>query len=76
MDSFIFVVGALLLGLWMGASFARAKRARADLRGTKKLVSGLRTKMWNTTFHSLRALLVLAGAVFVFVLGLRASGKM
>jgi hypothetical protein len=76
MDSFVFVVGALLLGLWVGASFARAKRARADLRGTKKLVSGLRTRMWNTTFHSLRAMLLLAGVVFVFVLGLRAAGRM
>jgi hypothetical protein len=75
MDLVVYVLVALFVGLWVGASFARAKRARADLRGTKKLVSGLRTKMWDTTFHSLRAAMLLAGLVFVFLLGLRAAGK-
>jgi hypothetical protein len=76
MGSLGFVLVALVVGLWVGASFARAKRARSDLRGTKKLVSGLRGKMWNTTFHTLRAGLLLAGLLFVFFVGLHAAGKL
>jgi hypothetical protein len=75
MDAIVFVVGALLLGLWVGASFARSQRARSDLRGTKKLVGGLRTKMWSAIFHSVRAGFALAGLLFVFFLGMRAAGR-
>lgn len=76
MDAIVFVLGALLLGLWVGGSFARSKRARADLRGTKKLVGGLRSKMWQAFFHSVRAGFALAGILFVFFLGMRAAGRL
>jgi hypothetical protein len=75
MDAIVFIIGALFLGLWVGASFARSKRARADLKGTKALVGGLRTKMWSAIFHSFRAGLALAGILFVFFLGMRAAGR-
>ena len=71
-----FVLVALFVGLWVGANYARTKRARNDLRGTKKLVSGLRTKMWSSTFQTVRAALVLAGLLFAFYVGMRAAGKM
>ena len=76
MDSFVLVIVALFVGLWAGGSFARFKRARNDLRGTKGLIPGLRTKRWNAGVHSLRAMLALVGLIFVFFLGLRAAGKM
>jgi hypothetical protein len=76
MDTFLFIVVALIVGVWAGGSFARFKSARANLKGTKALMGGLRTKRWDTGFHSLKAILALLGLLFVFFLGLRASGKM
>jgi hypothetical protein len=75
MDSVVIIVLALIVGLWAGGSFARFKRARSDLRGTKGLLPGLRKKRMAAGVHSLRAgaLLVL---LFVFFLGLRAAGKL
>lgn len=76
MDSIVFIVAALLAGLWAGGSFARFKRARADLRGTRGLIPGLRKKRMAAGVQSLRAFMLLAGLMFVFIMGLRAAGKM
>jgi hypothetical protein len=75
MDNALMFAVALVIGLWVGASFARFNRSRRDLRGTKGLVPGLRKKRNIAGVHSLRAALVLLGVVFVFFLGLRASGR-
>jgi hypothetical protein len=75
MDSVVLIVLALLVGLWAGGSFARFNRARTDLRGAKVLVTGARRKRAVAAGHSLRAGLVLAFLIVVFVMGLRAAGK-
>jgi hypothetical protein len=76
MDNALMFVVALIVGLWVGASFARFNRSRRDLRGTKALLPGLRKKRTAAAAHSLRAGLALAGIVFVFFLGLRAAGRL
>jgi len=76
MDTFLFIVVALVVGVWAGGSFARFKSARANLKGTKQLMGGLRTKRNDTGLHSLKAVLAVLGLLFVFFLGLRAAGKM
>lgn len=75
MDNALMLVVALIVGLWAGGSFARFSRARRDLRGTRGLVPGLRKKRTAAGLHSLRAVLVLLGVVFVFFLGMRAAGR-
>jgi hypothetical protein len=75
MDSVVLIVVALLIGLWAGGSFARFKRARADLRGTKGLLPGLRKKRTAAGVDTLRAGALVAFLLFVFFLGLRAAGK-
>jgi uncharacterized iron-regulated membrane protein len=75
MDNVLMFVVALVVGLWVGGSFARFNRSRRDLRGTKSLVPGLRKRRNAAGLHSLRAVLILVGVVFVFFLGLRASGR-
>jgi hypothetical protein len=76
MDTIVYVVVALVVGIWAGGSFARFKSARANLAGTKAMIPGLRSKFWNNGFHSVKAILALVGLLFVFFLGLRAAGKM
>jgi hypothetical protein len=76
MDSVVLILVALVAGLWAGGSFARFKRARSDLRGTKGLLPGLRKRRVAAGLHSLRAGALLAFLLFVFVLGLRAAGKL
>ena len=68
-------VVALVVGLWVGGSFARFNRSRRDLKGTKALVGGLRKRRNSAAGHSVRAVLVLVGVAFVFFLGLRAAGR-
>jgi uncharacterized iron-regulated membrane protein len=75
MDNALMFVVALIVGLWVGGSFARFSRSRRDLKGTKSLVGGLRKRRNAAGLHSVRAGLVLIGVVFVFFLGLRASGR-
>ncbi|GAA1030248.1 hypothetical protein GCM10009557_21550 [Virgisporangium ochraceum] len=75
MDNALMLVVALIVGLWVGGSFARFNRSRRDLKGTKSLVGGLRKRRNAAGLHSLRATLVLLGVVFVFFLGLRAAGR-
>jgi hypothetical protein len=75
MDNALMIVVALVVGLWVGGSFARFSRSRRDLKGTKSLIPGLRKRRNTAGLHSLRAALVLIGVVFVFFLGLRASGR-
>jgi hypothetical protein len=75
MDNALMFAVALVIGLWAGASFARFNRSRRDLKGTKGLVPGLRKRRNAAGLHSVRAVLVLLGVVFVFFLGLRASGR-
>jgi uncharacterized iron-regulated membrane protein len=75
MDNILMFAVALVVGLWVGGSFARFNRSRRDLRGTKGLVPGLRKRRNTAGLHSLRAVFVLIGVVFVFFLGLRASGR-
>lgn len=75
MDNALMFAVALIVGLWVGASFARFNRSRRDLRGTKGLLPGLRKKRMAAGLHSLRAGLLLVGVVFVFFLGLRAAGR-
>ena len=75
MDNALMLVVALIVGLWVGGSFARFNRSRRDLRGTKSLMPGLRKRRNTAGMHSLRAGLVLVGVVFVFFLGLRAAGR-
>jgi hypothetical protein len=76
MDSVVLILVALVVGLWVGGSFARFRRARADLRGTKGLLPGLRKKRMAAGMHSLRAGALLMFLLFVFFLGLRAAGKL
>jgi hypothetical protein len=75
MDNALMFVVALIVGLWVGASFARFNRSRRDLSGTKGLIPGLRKRRNAAGLHSIRAGLVLVGIVFVFFLGLRAAGR-
>jgi hypothetical protein len=75
MDSVVLILVALVVGLWAGGSFARFKRARADLRGTKGLLPGLRRRRTAAGVHSVRAGALLVFLLFVFFLGLRAAGK-
>ena len=75
MDNVLMFAVALVIGLWVGGSFARFNRSRRDLRGTKSLVPGLRKRRNAAGMHSLRAGLLLIGVVFVFFLGLRAAGR-
>ncbi|GAA0948646.1 hypothetical protein [Virgisporangium aurantiacum] len=75
MDNALMLIVALLVGLWVGGSFARFNRSRRDLRGTKSLIPGLRKRRNAAGLHSLRAGLLLLGVVFVFFLGLRAAGR-
>ena len=75
MDNALMFAVALIVGLWVGASFARFNRSRRDLRGTKGLLPGLRKRRTAAGLHSLRAGLLLVGVVFVFFLGLRAAGR-
>jgi hypothetical protein len=64
---------ALFVGLWAGAVFARAGRARRDHRNTKKLVAGMRKTFWSLVFQSVRAGLVIGFFAVAFVLGMRAA---
>ena len=75
MDNALMFVVALVVGLWVGGSFARFNRSRRDLKGTKALVGGLRKRRNGAAVHSLRAGLALIGVVFIFFLGLRAAGR-
>jgi hypothetical protein len=75
MDNALMFVVALIVGLWVGGSFARFSRSRRDLSGTKGLIPGLRKKRNAAGLQSIRAGLVLVGIVFVFFLGLRAAGR-
>jgi hypothetical protein len=75
MDNALMFVVALVVGLWVGGSFARFNRSRRDLKGTKALVGGLRKRRNGAAVHSLRAGIALIGVVFVFFLGLRAAGR-
>lgn len=76
MDSALMAVVALVVGLWVGGSFARFGRSRRDLAGTKALLPGLRKKRNAAAGHSVRAGIALIGVVFVFFLGLRAAGRL
>lgn len=76
MDNALMFAVALVVGLWVGASFARFNRSRRDLKGTKALVGGLRKRRNGAAMHSLRAGLALLGVAFVFFLGLRAAGRL
>ena len=76
MDSFVLIVLALGVGLWAGASFARFKRARSDLRGTKGLLPGLRRKRMAAGVHTFKAAAVLVFLLIALVMGMRASGRM
>ena len=73
----VLVMGAALgLGLWVGGSFARFKRSRADVKGAKGLLAGARKRRTAAVFHSARAGLVLIILIAVFILGLRAAGRL
>jgi hypothetical protein len=76
MDNALMFVVALIVGLWVGGSFARFNRSRRDLKGTKALVGGLRKRRNAAAGHSLRAALALAGVAFVFFLWMRAAGRL
>jgi hypothetical protein len=75
MDNALMFAVALIVGLWVGGSFARFNRSRRDLKGTKVLIGGLRKRRNGAAMHSLRAALALVGVVFIFFLGLRAAGR-
>jgi hypothetical protein len=75
MDNALMFIVALIVGLWVGGSFARFNRSRRDLRGTKALIGGLRKRRNGAALHSLRAGIALIGVVFVFFLGMRAAGR-
>ncbi len=75
MDLVLYVLAALALGLYVGASYARFKRSLADVRGSKTLLAGARKKRTVASVGMLRAGFALVGLVFVFFLGLRAAGK-
>ena len=73
----VLVLGAALgLGMWVGGSFARFKRSRVDVRGAKGLLAGARKRRAAAVLHSIRAGIVLIVLVFVFILGLRAAGRL
>lgn len=76
MDSAVMIFATLAVGLWTGATYMRFKRARADLRGTRKMIPGLRKNRTALGLHTLRAGLVMGFMLLVFVMGMRASGKM
>jgi hypothetical protein len=76
MELVLYVGAALGVGLWVGGSFARLKRSRTDVRGARGLLVGARKKRAAAAMHSVRAGILLFIVVLVFILGLRAAGKL
>ena len=76
MELVLYVGAALGVGLWVGGSFARLRRSRVDVRGAKGLLAAARKRRAAAAVHSTRAGLVLIILIAVFILGLRAAGRL